>query len=133
MIDYILSFPNEAIARAALADWRTTDEDGNSFWVPKFKCGIMEITVINQEAVWEYTDTESPVLLTAEILADGYWMAIATPEIDDDLWDKPYALSEHDRSLSATDHHLLRTKLSPEQIAGVQSIRPVFAGSNYPF
>ena len=63
----------------------------------------------------------------------GFWITISMPGIDNDLWAKPYTLSEHDRSLSATDHHLLRTKLTPEQIAGAASIRPVFAGSQYPF
>lgn len=133
MIDYILSFPSESIAQLAMADWRTTASDGSSTWRPKPQCGIHEITVINQEVVWDNSDAENPIIATPEIKADGFWMTIATPQINESLWAQAFVLSEHDRSLSATNHHLLRTKLSPQQIAGVVNIRPVFAGSKYPF
>ena len=135
MIDYILSFPNEATAHTTLADWRGSDENGDGFWMPKPKCGIMEITIINQEAIWDNTDPKVLALVTPEIQANGFWMTISMIDIDNDLWAKPYTLSEHDHSLSATrPTHLLRTKLTPDQIAGVGSYPPSFCrGHNIRF
>lgn len=135
MIDYIISFPDEATAHAALSDWRYTHADtGKTRWEPKRKCGIIEISIIHQHAVWDYSDTDNPVLTTPQQLAAGFWMSIATPEPDDDLWSQPYCLSEHDRDLANQGQpHLLRTKLTEQQITDVVGISPVFAGSNYPF
>lgn len=134
MIDYILKFPDEATAIASLSDWRFTDEEDNTDWAPKPKCGIIEIKVILEKAVWDNSDPEISVLVSPEIISNGYWMAIATPEPDDNLWSQSFVVSEHDREQAAQGHaHLLRTKLTDEQLAGVAGIRPVFTGSNYPF
>lgn len=135
MIDYILNFPDEATAQAALADWRYTDEETNtSGWAPKSKCGVIEIKVILQKAVWDNSDIESPILVTPQALSSGFWMAIAMPNVDDAFWAMPFVVSEHDRQMAKNGlEHTLRTKLAPEQIAGVKAIEPTFAGSNYPF
>lgn len=135
MIDYILKFDDEVQAISVLQDWTILDENGAVHWHPKPKCGILPIEVILQESVWDSaTDPENPVETTAEIRSDGYWMAIAMTMPDDILWAMPYVVSEHSRALANSGQdHLLRTKMTTQQIAGVIGIRPVYAGSNYPF
>lgn len=134
MIDYILSFPDEATAIAALPEWGKLDENGDIHWQPKPKCGVMHIQVITQLAVWDYSNSENAAIITPEQVSAGYWMVIAKPSIDENLWASPYVVSEHDRALAVLGQaHILRTKLTPEQIAGVVGVQPVFAGSLYPF
>lgn len=135
MIDYILNFDTQAQAEQALVDWTFTDEENGAVrWKPKPKCGILPIDVILQEAVWDITDPQNPAETTPEIKSGGYWIAIAMTMPDETFWTMPYVISEHDRALANIgQNHLLRTKLTPEQIEGVKSITPVYAGANYPF
>lgn len=134
MIDYILKFPDKAAAHTALADWRFTDDSGNSGWAPKPKCGIIEIKMILQKAAWDNSNPETPKLISSEVVSSGFWILIAKPGLDEILWAQPFTVSEHDRVLANTNQsHLVRTKLTAEQISEITGISPVFAGSGYPF
>ena len=108
---------------------------GAVHWHPKPKCGILPIAVILQESVWDTdTDPQNPIETTPEVKSDGYWMAVAMSMVDEGLWAMPYVVSEHDRTLANNgQNHLLRTKMTTEQVAGVVNISPIYAGSNYPF
>lgn len=126
MIDYILSFPDEATAIAALSDWRIDGE-----WNPKHKCGVFgDLKVILQPAIWD--NSEPPVQTQTEITSPGYWMVISMPEPDDDFYAQPFVMSETDRTLAGKGNHILRTRFTQEQINGVHSISPGIAGANYP-
>lgn len=128
MIDYILSFPDEATAFAALPSWRYEDQ-----WIAPMKCGVFEDRkVILQPAVYETVDDEQ-TLVTPEVISEGYWMVISMPRPDDEFYAQPFVMSEHDRTKAETGNHIIRTKFTPEQIAGVHSISPGIAGANYPF
>ena len=127
MIDYILSFPDEATAFAALSDWRHEDQ-----WIAKLKCGVFpDRKVILQPAIWD--NSEPPVQTQEEVTSEGYWMVISMPETDDAFYNQSFVLSEHDRTKAVAGNHILRTKFTQEQIDGVHSISPGIAGANYPF
>lgn len=115
MIDYLIQYENLAdrpVLNSQEPAW--TDENGNTF---------MHVTIFKEISPG---DDENPPLYE---YAPGYWLAVAASEVSDEIWDTMPAVHEVDRETG----EILRTRLSPEQIAYGWQVSPVFAGSNYAF
>lgn len=82
MIDILLKFADRATARKEMKRWWVKDDDGKFHWVPKKHCGINKVKVIIQEAVYNFTDPENPIVTTPQKTANGYWLCISIPDKD---------------------------------------------------
>lgn len=82
IFDYLLQFDDEEAAATALSDellaaygFVVDDGEGGYIWdASKVITGVRYIT---QEAVWDFTDPDNPVLVTPEVIEDGFWLWIS--------------------------------------------------------
>jgi len=138
MFDYLLKFTDEAAAFAALAttEWVGQDENGNAIWATNRPgSGIWPITPVLADAVYDNTDPQNPVLVTAQVNSPNFWLLLMVPERDMGLYDLPGGMHETDRSLADIpgEIFLLRTRLTLAEMNSIVRLEPVPAGSNYPF
>jgi len=121
MYDYLFKFDTEAEAIEALPDWHNTESgwDGSS---------VIPISIIAQKEIWV-----GEKLVQPRIDVPGYWMVIAVPDRDDDLY--ALAVQETLRPDTPTPFRdcITRTKLDDEDYAAFQDVDPVFAGAAYVF
>ena len=96
----------------------------------------MWVELVAQQAVWDDTDPENPVLVTPRVVLPGQAVWVCSNEPNDALWDLPDGVArlEADRDAHAAGDPswLLRARSSAELIASI-SVEPSYAGANYPF
>lgn len=124
MIDYLLRFDTPE----SVPQMPEGYESGTPSWDDENGRTFMPVQVFKELTPGDYSDPENPVNPEVEY-APGHWAAVATVTPDDDLWDSFPAVHEVDRASGA----VLRTRLSPEQMAYGWQVSPVFAGSTYAF
>ena len=130
MYDYLLRYPDESSAKAALPAW--LDDDGN--WQHAYQgTGSMAITIIAQEAVMDGEELVSP-----QVNIPGYWVAIATPAIDEDVWALAVQESQRPERSEYPEGRpyqdcVTRTRLDADAYAAFTNVSPVFAGAMYRF
>ncbi len=78
MIDYLLLFADQVAAQTALPDWLFSGQ-----WKPLSKCGIRPLNIVTQDAVWDYSDPENPVLMSPRETKAGYALRISVPTSED--------------------------------------------------
>ena len=85
MFDHILTFTDEAAAKAALAPlgYCFPDEDSVMQWDTSRT--LPGIKLVTADAVWDNSDPELPTLQTPEQCLPGWSVAIALQQISDDL------------------------------------------------
>lgn len=98
------------------------------------------LRIILQDAVWDNSDPENPVLVTPEVTAPGFHVWVSLDAIDESLRDLPNnacrwiadtALSGPDASLeSVFVYHAV--DITPKALATAKP-SPIPAGRNYPF
>jgi hypothetical protein len=135
MIDHVLAFENEASARSALPQFCSQDQEGAWSW-DQSRC-IPNIKIITAEAVYEGEGMERELVSPEEVLP-GFWIAIALPELSEELRDLPDNACRliTNRSKGHLGFAEFCVWASPTlDLEAIQAFRvaPVFAGSNYPF
>jgi hypothetical protein len=135
MHDYILSFPSEAAAHAAL-DPLGYGTDGTAWDQSRV---IPNIRIITAEAVYEGEGMDRKLVSPEEVLP-GFWVAIALTELSTTLRDLPNEacrlITDRDAANAGGTFQQFTVYASPSlDLQAVQSYRvaPVFAGSKYPF
>lgn len=119
MLDYMLRFPDEDAARAALPFPEEDTLPASWPW------GAHSIAPISLFRLTGPADPESGEP-TAEPV-EGYWLAVYTRDGDEALWSQPYTMVEADRAGEGP------TRLKPEiagLVAGVH-VSPHPAGAAY--
>jgi hypothetical protein len=96
----------------------------------------MWVELVVQQAVYDNTDPESPVLVTPRSVLPGLAVWACSPAPNDALWNLPNGVArlEADRDVHAAGEPgwLLRARSSAELIASI-AVEPSYAGANYPF
>jgi len=121
MIDHLISFPTEAdaLAHPALAPWRTDSEWNRSICFP----GLSLVVSAGDEQ-------------TPPTLFPGWWMLISAEAIIPELAAIEPCRMIANRELASQGLPFIYTdglRAQPEQIAQVQRIDGLPAGSAYPF
>lgn len=131
MIDYLFCFPDEATAAAALPAFRTPASsaekspagwDGSRVLVTSIQVGTKPVG----------TDpfTKAPIL--APVYAQGFWLAIAMPVVDDGLYAIPACMREADRDAAESGGpYVLRERFSAEQLASAWDLGRQWLGTEY--
>lgn len=128
MIDYLFMFTDEAQAQDTLSEWVTS----GGTWRGKEGCGVMPVKILLADAVIDVNDVDGVTIITDAVYSSYYWVAIACPAVDNDLWAIPQCVHEVDRHKSAPGSvEILRTKLTQQQIDSALKVKPIFAGSIY--
>jgi hypothetical protein len=128
MIDYLLRFPDPAAAVAAFPPPESEEGFAPPSWADPQGRGVMPVQVFR---VLDPGDEETAPTLES---AEGVWIAIATDQVDEEIWTHPAAVHETDREAAARgDNPILRTRFTAEQIALAWKVSPVWAGSDYGF
>lgn len=129
MIDYLLRFTDEPTAMTAFGPQSSGEtEPRPAAWMDQEGRTIMTVQVYR---VLNPGDDETPPV---QEFAEGYWLAVATNQVDEEIWNHPAAVHETDREAAARgDNPILRTRFTAEQIALAWKVSPVWAGSDYGF
>lgn len=96
--------------------------------------------VVLQDAVWDFSDPENPLLVTPEITASGYHVWVSLDHLDEALRDMPDDACRliGDRSVRGPeitwrDVLLYHAPDIGEEVLGTAYSTPVPAGSDYPW
>ncbi len=117
MIDYIFTFPDEATAHAALDPLGfgfPAGQGGSARWDDSRVLPV-RVIVADQPAG---TDNATGLPVTTPVYAAGYWLAVTTPEMRDDLYAIPYCMREASRDLAEADKpYVIRQRFTAEQLS----------------
>jgi hypothetical protein len=96
----------------------------------------MWVELVVQQAVYDNTDPENPVLVTPRSVLPGLAVWACSPTPNDDLWNLPNGVArleaDRDAHAAGSPSWLLRARSSPELIASI-AVEPSYAGTGYPF
>lgn len=96
----------------------------------------MWVELVIQEAVWDNTDPEAPVLVSPRQVIPGVAVWISAGSVDDTLWDLPDGVArlqaDREKHTAGDPDWLIRHRVEPSVMATV-SVVPSFAGTDYPF
>lgn len=126
VFDLLFKFLTEDAAKAALPGFGEVGEDGAWRWHPGFvfrpQCYL--------EGTYGPIDPETGIapVLVPETILPGYYLWVGLKGRDPALEAMPECLLVADRAAGVIVHH----KLTLQQLTQTR-IRPVIAGSNYPF
>lgn len=120
----MLAYPDEA---TALAAW-PRPEDGLCSWIvyAPARLDVLPVRVVKAEATYAADGT----VLTPEVLAPGYWLAIRGADLRTD----PHCVTVTDDGLAAAGQPFIlyaNPNYTLEQLAG--RVDPTWCGSEYPF
>jgi hypothetical protein len=123
MYDYLFNFLDEAAAKLALSDYV---EEGGHWDDSK----VLPVKIVTQEMVF---DAQTETITTPELHFPGYWIAVASTQISDDLYNIAECQQETLRPgvLTPFSETILRTKLTTEQYGNFIRVTPIFAGALY--
>lgn len=125
MIDHILKFDSEVAAKSALADYVIEDTWDGSRTIPDLK-------IITQEAAWDHSDPENPVLVSPEQTLPGFWIAVALLELATALRDLPDNACRFIANRDTGGFIYTAPDINAGLLATAR-VAPVFAGSGYSF
>lgn len=95
------------------------------------------VSVITADAVWDTTDPEEPVLVTPEVTLEGYWLAVALPEVSNELKALPDGacrlIADREAAKRGEDFLIWVSPVIDPEILTTARVSPVIAGSRYPF
>lgn len=135
MIDYLLSFPDEATAHQALDPLgfgfpAGPDGEGDTRPARWDESRVLPLRVIVGEQPVGMDEAGNPV--TAPVYAAGFWLAVSTPAPRDDLYAIPACMREADRDLAEADRpYVLRERFTPEQLASPWRLDRQWCGCDY--
>jgi len=126
MIDHLIRCATQADADALAAQYGPSRA-----YQPK---------VILQDAVWDTTDPDNPVMTTPAVLAEGYHVWLALDALEPALRDLPddncRLIADRNAALAGVrveTFMLFHAADITDQLMQVARIEPVPAGSGYPF
>ena len=131
MFDHIIKGgDSEADALALLPDYHSDGDWRGDVVIPNLK-------IITADAVWDTSDPQEPVLVSAEESLPGFWLAIALPEVSQVLIALPNDACRliADREAAGRGEEYIRyvsPAVEPSMLT-TATVAPVFAGSAYPF
>lgn len=141
MIDHLLRFTDRAAAGTALAPLGLASESDN------FAANIIlnvggpndeSVRVILQDAVWDHSDPENPVLTTPEVLAPGWYCVACEPLVNVTLRDLPdnacRLIADRKSAVAGDPNFIVYTApdLDPDMFATAR-VEPLPLGGRYPF
>lgn len=128
MFDHLLTFPNEATARAMLAAFiMPAGWDESRVLAP--------VRIVTQDAVWDMRDPERPKLKSPEKAMPGFHLVIALATPSPDLMQMAPCLFVADRAKAAMGEPFLVYASDDLDLLALAKARvePMFAGANYDF
>jgi hypothetical protein len=133
MFDHLLTFETEDAAKAALPSYGS-EVDGTWNW-NESAC-LPNVAIVLSDAVWDYSDPESPVEVSPRETFPGWHIVVSLPQRSAELEGLPGNACRlvASRALMGTGEFLVYT--APDLDLGIVSsarIDPVFAGAEYPF
>lgn len=123
MIDYLLTFPDDAARSAAFPE-----PEGNPPCWEAMGGTVMPVRIVVADAVL----SENGEVISPQVLGAGSWIAIRCNERSAEIEAMPNCLVATDNDLAqAGQPYVYFCRLEPETIMG--RVDPVFAGDGYPF
>lgn len=134
MYDHIIKGGDtEADARVLLPDFGSLDENGAWHW--RGDCVISDLKIITEEAV--YDASNPPVFVSPQVSLEGFWLAIALPEVSDALLALPNdacrIITNRTAAEAGENFFVFVSSVVETSILTGARVAPVFAGSHYPF
>lgn len=138
MIDHLLSFSDEAAAKAILPSYWFAGEDGEPDTWRGDRCipGVSVYAVTGTET-HTYPDTGEEYEQEVHLAFPGWFIVISLADIDPVLRDLAGNACRLIADRDAADRHeefirYLAADLDPADLA-IAHVEPMFAGANYPF
>ncbi|MGE7415452.1 hypothetical protein [Methylobacterium tarhaniae] len=124
MIDYLMSFPDEATAHAVLDPLgfgypAGPDGEGGTLPARWDESRVLPLRVIVGEQPVGKDEAGNP--LTSPVYAGGFWLAVSTPEPRDDLYAIPACMREADRRIA--EANAARREIYEEAVEEAEAAR----------